>query len=167
MWFRRTLYFIQFGAVLILPLWVLAGRGLFGVYLGWHFVIQWFICPLGFLVLLTGLLLTLARNGVRQERAVSRLDALVLPAVYFFALAYGFFIIDAPISGERGSSVFTLIFGLDLNVVSYTIANTVGPLAGVIALAAVWLALRQLPQESRARIRARLLGAGSILRSAK
>jgi uncharacterized membrane protein len=156
--FRRSLYYVQFAALFVVPLWVFAGRGLFGVYLGWHFFIQCFIIPLAFLVLVATLALTLARDEVRREHAVSRIDAILLRTAYFFGTAYGFFMIDAPISHDRGSSVFTTLFGLDLNVVSYTISNTVGPLAAVFALAALWQALRQLPQERREAIRARVLG---------
>jgi hypothetical protein len=162
MWFRRTLFFVQFFAVPILPLWVFFGRGFFGVYLGWHFVIQCFIVPLGFLVILAVLLLTLARDDVRRERAVSRSDAIVLPIMYFFALAYGFFMIDAPIAGQRGSSVFTVLFGLDLNVVSYTISNTVGPLAALMALFALWSALHQLPSDVRHRIGSKMFGRNGV-----
>ena len=158
MYFRRSLFYVQFAALLLVPLWVFAGRGLFGVYLGWHFFIQCFICPLAFLTLLATLLLTLAREEVRRDRAVSRRDAVLLRAAYLLGTAYGFFMIDAPVSHDRGASVFTILFGLDLNVLSYTISNTVGPLAAVFALAALWQSLRQLPQESRDAIRARFLG---------
>ncbi|WP_349897329.1 hypothetical protein [Parafrigoribacterium soli] len=156
--FRRALYYIQFGALLVLPAWVFAGRGLFGVYLGWHFRYQCFICPLAFLALLATLLLTLARTGVRENHAVSKRDAVLLTSAYSFGIAYGFFMIDAPVAGDRGSSVFTQLFGLDLNVLSYTVSNTVGPIAAVLALAALWSALRQLPQETRERIRGRIWG---------
>jgi hypothetical protein len=158
MFFRRSLYYIQFGALVILPLWVFAGRSLFGVYLGWHFLFQCFIAPLAFLVLLGVLLLTLARPEVRRDRAVSRLDSILLRTAYLFGVAYGFFMIDAPVAGDRGSSVFTQLFGLDLNVLSYTVSNTVGPLAAVLALAALWSALRQLPQDVRERLRDRVAG---------
>lgn len=128
------------------------------MYLGWHFRYQCFICPLAFLVLLTTLLLTLARPEVRSTRAVSKRDAVLLSVAYGFGIAYGFFMIDAPVAGDRGSSVFTQLFGLDLNVLSYTVSNTVGPIAAVLALAALWSSLRQLPQETRERIRSRIWG---------
>jgi hypothetical protein len=156
--FRRALYYIQFAGLVLAPAWVFAGRGLFGVYLGWHFKFQCIFCPTAFLVLLATLLLTLARNEVRESRAVSTRDAVILTRAYAFGIAYGLFMIDAPIAGDRGSSVFTVLFGLDLNVVSYTISNTVGPIAAVLALTALWSALRQLPQETRERIRERISG---------
>lgn len=156
--FRRALYYIQFAALLVFPAWVFAGRGLFGVYLGWHFRYQCFICPLAFLVLLATLLLTLARHEVRASHTVSKRDAVLLTTAYSFGLAYGFFMVDAPIAGDRGSSVFTELFGLHLNVISYTVSNTVGPIAAVFALAALARALRLLPQETRDRIRSRISG---------
>jgi hypothetical protein len=156
--FRRAMYYIQFVGLLAVPAWVFAGRGLFGAYLGWHFRFQLIFCPLAFIVLIAGLLLTLARTEVRATHAVSRRDATLLSTAYSFGIAYGFFMIDAPVAGDRGSSVFTHLFGLDLNVISYTISNTVGPIAAVLALAALWSALRQLPQETRERIRERIWG---------
>ena len=156
--FRRALYYIQFAGLVLAPAWVFAGRGLFGVYLGWHFRFQCIFCPTAFLVLLAALLLTLARDEVRETRAVSMRDAVVLTTAYAFGIAYGFFMIDAPVAGDRGSSVFTTLFGLDLNVLSYTVSNTVGPIAAVLALTALWSALRQLPQETRERIRSRIDG---------
>ena len=158
MFFRRSLYYIQFGALVVMPLWVFAGRALFGVYLGWHFLYQSFIAPLAFLVLLAALLLTLARPEVRRDRSVSRLDSILLRAAYLLGATYGFFMIDAPVSGDRGSSVFTQLFGLDLNVLSYTVSNTVGPLAAVLVLAALWSALKQLPQDVRGELRDRVSG---------
>ncbi|MEO7122015.1 MAG: hypothetical protein ABI400_02630 [Lacisediminihabitans sp.] len=154
--FRRAMYYIQFVGLVAVPAWVFAGRSLFGVYLGWHFHFQSVFCPLAFIVLLLALLLTRARDEVRTMRAVSLRDATLLTTAYAFGIAYGFFMIDAPIAGDRGASVFTELFGLDLNVISYTISNTVGPIAAVFALAALWSALRQLPQEARDSIHARI-----------
>jgi hypothetical protein len=156
--FRRVIYYFQFVGLVVVPAWVFAGRELFGVYLGWHFRFQWVLCPLAFLILLAALLLTLARPGVRTSRAVSRRDATLLTTAYSFGIAYGFFMIDAPIAGDRGSSVFTELFGLQLNVLSYTVSNTVGPIAAVFALAALWSALRALPQETRDSIHERISG---------
>ncbi len=152
------MYYIQFAGLVLAPAWVFAGRGLFGVYLGWHFRFQCIFCPAAFLVLLATLLLTLARHGVRENRAVSMRDAVLLTTAYAFGIAYGFFMIDAPVAGDRGASVFTELFGLQLNVISYTISNTVGPIAAVLALAALWSALRQLPQETRESIHDRISG---------
>ncbi|MEO8930932.1 MAG: MFS transporter, partial [Lacisediminihabitans sp.] len=100
--FRRAMYYVQFVGLLAVPAWVFAGRGLFGVYLGWHFKFQMIFCPLAFLVLLSALLLTLARYEVKAARAVSRRDAVLLTTAYSFGIAYGFFMIDAPIAGDRG-----------------------------------------------------------------
>ena len=93
-----------------------------------------------------------------RSRALSRREATLLAIAYSFGIAYGFFMIDAPVAADVGSSVFTQLFGLQLNVISYTISNTVGPIAAVFALATLWSALRQLPQEARDSIHERVSG---------
>lgn len=152
------MYYIQFAGLVAVPAWVFAGRELFGVTLGWHFHFQSVFCPLAFLVLLSALLLMRARDEVRSSRALSRREATLLAIAYSFGIAYGFFMIDAPVAADLGSSVFTQLFGLQLNVISYTISNTVGPIAAVFALATLWSALRQLPQEARDSIHERVSG---------
>ena len=43
---RRALYYAQFGAVPILPLWLLIGRGIVIDGTGWEFVLLLFVCPI-------------------------------------------------------------------------------------------------------------------------
>lgn len=86
MWLRRGIFYSLFGAVLVLPLWVLIGVGVLGDGGGWDFVALLIICPIlaVFLLLLAGL--TWARSSVRRGRAVSWWDVGLLGVLYLSLL---------------------------------------------------------------------------------
>ena len=87
---RRALYYAQFGAVPILPLWLLIGRGIVIDDTGWEFVLLLFVCPILAVVMLIMVGLTLARKSVRRTHAVSWLDVGLLSAWYLAIIAAGF-----------------------------------------------------------------------------
>lgn len=90
MWLRRGFYFVQFGAIPILPLWLLIGRGIVIDGTGWEFVLLLFVCPILALAMLIVAGLTIARKSVRRSRAVSWLDVGLLVAWYLAIIAAGF-----------------------------------------------------------------------------
>ncbi|HEY5222246.1 MAG TPA: hypothetical protein VIJ18_04225 [Microbacteriaceae bacterium] len=87
---RRALYYWQFIAAVVLPVWLLVGwsvfasggSGLFGLVL---------VCPIAFIALLAIALLNYARTSVRRARAVSWRDAGVLAAWHLSIIGVGFF----------------------------------------------------------------------------
>ena len=87
---RRALYYAQFGAVPILPLWLLIGRGIVIDGTGWEFVLLLFVCPILALAILIIVGLTMARKSVRGSHAVSWLDVGLLSAWYLTIIAAGF-----------------------------------------------------------------------------
>jgi hypothetical protein len=87
---RRALYYAQFGAVPILPLWLLIGRGIVIDGTGWEFVLLLFVCPILAVAMLVVVGLTVARKGVRRSHAVSWLDVGLLSAWYLAIIAAGF-----------------------------------------------------------------------------
>ena len=87
---RRALYYAQFGAVPILPLWLLIGRGIVIDGTGWEFVLLLFVCPILAVVMLIVVGLTVARKSVRRTHAVSWLDVGLLSAWYLAIIAAGF-----------------------------------------------------------------------------
>jgi len=119
---RRAFYYWQFIAVIVLPLWVLIGRGVFGSSVGWDFVLFLLLCPILAFALVAIAGLTTARKSVRSERAVSWIDAGVLAAWHTVIIAYGF--MDAPL---------------------------LAALIVIVAVAAFWIALWQLVTETRDR----------------
>ena len=94
MFFRRALYYWQFTAAIVLPLWVVIGRGLFGSSTGWDFALYIVLgVILGFSMLMVGAL-TVARKAVRDARALTGRDTLVLAIWHSSIILFGF--IGAP-----------------------------------------------------------------------
>lgn len=122
MMIRRAFYYWQFIAVIVLPLWVLVGRGVFGSSVGWDFVLFLLLCPILALALLAVAGVTTARKSVRAQHSVSWIDAGVLTAWHAAIIAYGF--VDAPL---------------------------LAALIVVFAVAGFWIALWQLITETRNR----------------
>lgn len=122
MMIRRAFFYWQFIAVIVLPLWVLVGRGVFGSSVGWDFVLFLLLCPILALALLAVAGVTMARKSVRSQRSVSWIDAGVLAAWHAAIIAYGF--VDAPL---------------------------LAALVVVFAVAGFWIALWQLVTETRNR----------------
>lgn len=89
MWLRRAFYYAQFGAIPILPLWLLIGRGLVVEGPGWEFVLLLVISPILAVGMAIVVGLTVARKSVRVRRMVSWLDAGVLGAWYLSIVGAG------------------------------------------------------------------------------
>ena len=94
MFFRRALYYWQFTAAILLPLWVVIGRGLFGTSTGWDFALYIVLgVILGFSMLVVAGL-TVARKRVRDTRALTGRDTLALAIWHLSVIIFGF--IGAP-----------------------------------------------------------------------
>jgi hypothetical protein len=87
---RRAFYYAQFGAVPILPLWLLIGRGIVIDGTGWEFVLLLFVCPILAALMLLVVGITVARKSVRRTHTVSWLDVGLLSAWYLAIIAAGF-----------------------------------------------------------------------------
>ncbi len=129
MWIRQGLYFWQFVAVLVLPLWVFIAKGILGSSLGWDLLLFVFLCPLLAVSMLIVVGLTVARKTVRATRSVSWLDAAVLVVWHGAIITFGF--VDT-------SWVVVLIV--------------------VSAIAGFWTAIGQLVIETRDRVRGVMAG---------
>lgn len=149
MWYRRTLYSVQFAATIILPLWLLIGRVFFGVILGWHYAIQLFLAPLLFVFLAMVTTITWARRSIRQQAAVSRLDAILLTCWYLSIISYGFFVVDSVHSDDEGKSVATVLFGPGFRDASFTLADISGGVVIILALLTFWLVIVEYLVEAR------------------
>ena len=123
MWLRRAFYYAQFGAIPILPLWLLIGRGLVVEGPGWEFVLLLVVCPILAVGMAIVVGLTMARKSVRVRRMVSWLDTGILGAWYLSIIAAG--------------------------LVSYT---AMAVLVILLSGAAFWSALWQLFTETRRRV---------------
>jgi hypothetical protein len=150
---RRAFFYWQFVAAVLLPLWVLFGRGLFGAAVGWQFLILLVLMPLLGIAMFAVGGLTAARKAVRQARAVSWLDAAVIGAWHVAIVSLGFFLVDSDAGSEQRSSAFTQVAGQDVETLSAVLANLSGALVVVLGMAAFWATLWQLVRETRERVR--------------
>lgn len=82
---RRAFYFAQFGALALLPLWLLIGRGIVFSDSGWDFVGLLIVSPILALFMAIVMGLTYARKSVRQAQAMSWPDV-ALHAVWYASL---------------------------------------------------------------------------------
>jgi hypothetical protein len=150
---RRAFFPWQFLAAVLLPLWVLFGRGLFGAAVGWQFLILIVLMPLLSIAMFAVGGLTAARKSVRQARAVSWLDVAVIGGWQVAILALGFFLVDSNAGSDSGSSAFTQVAGQDVEPLSVVLANVSGALVVLLGIAAFWAALWQFVRETRERVR--------------
>lgn len=129
MYVRRALYYWQFAAAFLLPLWVLIARGVFGSNLGWEFVLFIVVCPILAVAMLVVASLTYARKSVRSSRTVGWVDVAVLAVWHLAIIGFGFY----------DSAVLATIVVL-------------------VAVAGFWIALWQLFSETRNRVRGVIAG---------
>lgn len=90
MMIRGALRYWMFLAIVLLPAWVLIGRGILGSSVGWDLLLYIFVSPVLGLWMLGIAGLTVARKTVRDERAVSWTDAAVMAVWHGSIIAYGF-----------------------------------------------------------------------------
>jgi hypothetical protein len=121
---RRGFYYWQFIAALVLPIWVLVGRGIISAGIGWDFVLYLVLCPILCVSMLAVSGLTSARKKVRSSKALSSIDIAALSAWHAAIIVYGFFS-SAPLA--------TIIV--------------------LLAIAAFWVAAWQLYTETRQRVK--------------
>lgn len=120
---RRFFYHAQFGAIILLPLWLLIGRGIVFSDSGWDFVGLLIVSPILALFMAIVMGLTYARKSVRQARAMSWPDV-ALHAVWYASLILAGFV------AHPGVAV----------------------LAVVVSVAAFWIQLWQLISEIGKRV---------------
>lgn len=89
MWYRRALHRGQFVAAIVLPVWVLISRGIIDDGVGLQLLVYLFACPILFVAMAAVGGIISARPTVREERAVSVLDAALLTTWYVAIFSYG------------------------------------------------------------------------------
>lgn len=89
MWYRRALHRGQFIAAIVLPAWVLISRGIIDDGVGWQLLVYLIACPILFVAMVAVGGIISARPTVREQRAVSALDAALLSAWYVAIVSYG------------------------------------------------------------------------------
>ena len=86
---RRALFYWQFTAAVLLPIWVIVMRGLNVSSTGWDLVVYIVLGGILSVAMFAVAAITTARKGVRTSRAVSNRDAIALGAWHVAIIAYG------------------------------------------------------------------------------
>lgn len=89
MWYRRALHRGQFVAAIVLPAWVLISRGIIDDGVGLQLLVYLIACPILFVAMAAVGGIISARPTVREQRAVSVLDASLLSLWYAAIFSYG------------------------------------------------------------------------------
>ena len=149
-WALGAFFWAMTASIIVLPLWIMFGRGLAGAPLGDALLLQAFLGPA--LAILIGAVvgMTLARKEVRRPRAVRWRDVrLIGPWLLVIALM-GFTVVDS--AGGRSGSALTAWFGDGWLTASQSF-TAIGVMATIIGgVVLVWLQLVQLGRETRARV---------------
>jgi hypothetical protein len=124
MWFRRAILLAALPAAVILPLWVIVTQGIVAAPSAGQYLALVVVCPILFAVMIATAALLRARKSVRTARAFSWRDSVMLAAGWLALLASGIFPLPALIVADV-----------------------------VLVIGAFWLALWELVDESRKRLR--------------
>lgn len=147
---RRAFFWIMLASVVVLPVWLMLGRGLFGAPLGSALVAQAFLAPLLAVLIAAVVGLTIARKEVRTPRRATWHDVrLVGPWLVATALL-ALLVVDEA-GGVQGSAL-TALFGADALTASNALAAvlTFAIIVGAVVIGITQLVL--LGRETRTRV---------------
>jgi hypothetical protein len=136
MWFRRAFYWVQLGAVVVLPLWIVVARAISSTRIGALDLLVFLAWPALALTMLAVLGLTWARKTVRATKTLSWLDVAALSAWYVVTITFGTFV---ALSSELG-------------------VGLTGGLLSLVSIGVVWASVWQLVNAARQRVRTVLAG---------
>lgn len=149
---RRAFLWIMIASAVVLPVWVLVGRALFGAPLAQAMLPLALLAP--FLAVQIGVVagLTLARKEVREPKAVAWHDVRVVGPWLLGIVALGLLVVDG--TGAGAASALTALVGAAALTASNAAAAVLGLLVVLGGFVIAVLQLRLLLLETRARMRA-------------
>ncbi|MEV8215150.1 hypothetical protein [Leifsonia sp. NPDC077715] len=128
MFIRKAFYWWLFPSAVVLPAWLLIGWAAFSQGSGWSFLGLLVLCPILFLAMLVVGGIVMARRSVRERRAVSWWDVLLIALWDLTIVGFGFFI--------PGATGWFAVLGI------------------LLFIATFWVALWELLRETRTRVQA-------------
>ncbi len=149
---RRAFLPIMIASVVVLPVWVLVGRALFGAPLAQAILPLALLAPL--LAVQIGAVagLTFARKEVRGPRAVTWHDVRVVGPWLLAIVVLGLLVVDG--TGAGAASALTALVGDGALTASTALAGVLGLLVVLAGLVIAYVQLRMLLLETRARMQA-------------
>ncbi|WP_144718594.1 hypothetical protein [Agrococcus jejuensis] len=149
---RRAFLPIMIASVVVLPVWVLVGRALFGAPLAQAILPLALLTPL--LAVQIGAVagLTFARKEVRGPRAVTWHDVRVIGPWLLAIVVLGMLVVDG--TGAGAASALTALVGDGALTASTALAGVLGLLVVLAGLVIAYVQLRMLLLETRARMQA-------------
>lgn len=149
---RRAFLPIMIASVVVLPVWVLVGRALFGAPLAQAILPLALLAPL--LAVQIGAVagLTFARKEVRGTRAVTWHDVRVVGPWLLAIVVLGMLVVDG--TGAGAASALTALVGDGALTASTALAGVLGLLVVLAGLVIAYVQLRMLLLETRARMQA-------------
>jgi hypothetical protein len=147
---RRAFLWIMLASVVVLPVWVLVGRGLFGAPLGQAVVPLALLAPFLALQIAAVAGITLARKEVRGPRAVTWHDVRVVGPWLLAIVALGMLVVDG--SGDEAGSALTALVGDGALTASTAISGVLGLLVVLAGVAIAIVQVRLLLLETRTRL---------------
>ncbi|SDH94053.1 hypothetical protein [Agrococcus jejuensis] len=149
---RRAFLWIMIASVVVLPVWVLVGRALFGAPLAQAILPLALLAP--FLAAQIGVVtgLTYARKEVRGPKAVTWHDVRVVGPWLLAIVVLGMLVVDG--TGAGAASALTALVGAGALTASNALAAVLGLLVVLGGLVIAYVQLRMLLLETRARVQA-------------
>lgn len=144
---RRAFFYALWGAVVVLPLWVLLSRAFFGAPLGYQFLAQIVLVPLLFVGQIVVTLVHFLRGAARRDRALSWSATGLFALVWLGELGIGFFVVDSA-PGARASAFTALVGTTALGLsTALSAASIIVVVAASVALLVV--GFRQVTKDAR------------------
>ena len=149
---RRAFLWIMIASVVVLPVWVLVGRGLVGAPLAQALLPLGLLAPFLAVQIAVVAGLTLARKEVRGPRATTWHDVRVVGPWLLAIVVLGLLVVDG--SGAGAGSALTVLLGAGALTTSNALAAVLGLLVVLGGFAIAYVQLRMLLLETRARVQA-------------
>lgn len=149
---RRAFLPIMLVSVVVLPVWVLVGRALFGAPLAQAMLPLALLAPLLAVQIAAVAGLTFARKEVRGPRTVTWHDVRVVGPWLLGIVVLGLLVVDG--SGSAAASALTALVGDGARTASNALAAVLGLLVVLGGLVIAYVQLRMLLLETRSRMQA-------------
>jgi hypothetical protein len=141
---RRWIWRLQIPMILLVPAWLIVGRGLLGS-VGWiSLILLITVVPVLLVVTTVQTVLVMVRKDVRSSHMVSALDAKLAVVYYVTMFLFGLFLVDGGDTEDSVASVASRLLGRGFVEASSVLAAALGILAIAALLGGLVCAIIEL-----------------------